>query len=127
MDIRDDPANIEAELSVQAQCYGLPFGAFGIVCWLLTLTAIILVHLRCPLFTPWRWGQPYSSPDRIWAIFPFTMIIGPAIYTCIKCREEWMLVLIAIGQLTPWSVKIYNDGYAGGVTEERNRFYLTLV
>ncbi|CAG8637586.1 3244_t:CDS:2, partial [Paraglomus brasilianum] len=127
MYIRDNPpANIEDELSVQAQCYGLPFGAFGIVCWLLTLFSIALVYIKCPLFTPWRWGQTYRTPERLWAIFPFTMIIGPTIYTCIKCRGEWMVVLIAIGQLTPWSVKVFNDGYAGGVTEDRNKFYLTL-
>ena len=39
-----------------------------------------------------------------------SMTLGPAIYTCVKCRAEWEVTLIALSQLTPWSFKIMNDG-----------------
>lgn len=91
-------------------CYGLPFGIFGIFCWCITTLGIILIHKNISLFTPWKWDEPHESQNALFLIIESVMIIGPVIYTCTKCRTEWEIVLMAIGHLTTWGFAIINDG-----------------
>ncbi|CAG8809005.1 968_t:CDS:2, partial [Cetraspora pellucida] len=99
------------QLAQQASCYGLPYGIFGIVCWTLSLCSISLAKVRIPLFSPWLWCESYKAQNPIMAIIVTALTVGPIIYTCIHCHEEWMIVLIALEQLTPWSLKFLYDAW----------------
>ncbi|CAG8515949.1 4338_t:CDS:1, partial [Scutellospora calospora] len=99
------------ELASQVSCYGLPYGFFGIICWSLSLCCIALAKVRFPLFSPWLWFKPYKAQHPLMAIIVTIMTVGPTIYTCIHCHGELMIVLIAIGQLTPWSLKFVYDAW----------------
>ncbi|GBC08762.1 hypothetical protein RclHR1_08360008 [Rhizophagus clarus] len=101
------------ELAAQASCYGLPYGIFGIFCWLITLFSTFLVHVDCPIFAPWKWfgnKRGYHVQGPCLTFFSSILILGPAIYTCLNCKSDWKMLLVALGQLTPWSFKIMNDG-----------------
>ncbi|CAJ0834063.1 14480_t:CDS:2 [Entrophospora sp. SA101] len=98
------------ELLQQTACYGLPYGIFGISCWAFTIFSVALTYLDFPLFSPWRWCKPYKSQDPLLAVIISAMVLGPAIYTCVYCHGEWQVILLAVGQLTPWSFKMLNDG-----------------
>ncbi|CAB4489600.1 uncharacterized protein OCT59_011432 [Rhizophagus irregularis] len=98
------------ELAAQASCYGLPYGIFGIFCWCFTFFSAALVHANCPILMPWRWGKKYRVQGRYILIISSILILGPAINTCFKCKSDWIMILVALGQLTPWSFKIMNDG-----------------
>ncbi|CAG8461307.1 9001_t:CDS:2 [Diversispora eburnea] len=102
---------VPAELATQATCYGLPFGMFGIFCWSFTFFSVSLTHANCPVFTPWKWGKDYKAQSALLMTVSTILILGPTIYTCFKCRSEWIMLLVALGQLTPWSLKIMNDGF----------------
>jgi hypothetical protein len=39
------------------------------------------------------------------------MVIVPAIRTCIKCRGEWYMLLISLGQLSSWGFALVLDGF----------------
>ncbi|CAG8782233.1 8551_t:CDS:1, partial [Dentiscutata erythropus] len=54
------------------------------------------------------------------------MTIGPTIYTCLRCREEWILIVLAVGQLSPWAFKIVNDAMASRSNNDfgRDKIYL---
>ncbi|CAG8584726.1 2033_t:CDS:1 [Paraglomus occultum] len=41
------------------------------------------------------------------------LTLGPTTYTCIRCYGDWPIVFIALGQLAPWSFKMFNDGARG--------------
>ncbi|CAG8589030.1 5765_t:CDS:2 [Ambispora gerdemannii] len=99
------------KLKHETECYGLPYGVFGLVCWGLTLISIILTYVNIPLISPWRWGKKYKRQKPAMLFISAVTTIGPVIYTGIACRADWMSILMAIGQLTPWSLKIANDGY----------------
>ncbi|RIA98334.1 hypothetical protein C1645_750288 [Glomus cerebriforme] len=100
----------EPTLAEQASCYGLPYGIFGIVCWTFSFSSIFLTYINCPMFSPHRWGNRYEAQGPWMTFITACFILGPAIFTCINCKAEWMMTLVAIGQLTPWSFKIMNDG-----------------
>ncbi|CAG8535567.1 25685_t:CDS:2 [Dentiscutata erythropus] len=104
-------SNFSEEIAEQAACYGLPYGIFGVICWFLSLCSISLTKVRFPLFSPWLWFEYYKAQNPIMAIIVTVMTIGPTIYTCIHCHGEWMIVLIALGQLTPWSLKFLYDAW----------------
>nr|CAG8573378.1 1553_t:CDS:2 [Entrophospora candida] len=124
------------ELLQQTTCYGLPYGIFGIACWALTIFGVALTYFNFPLFTPWRWGKPYKSQDPLLAVIISAMVLGPVTYTCIYCHGEWQIILLAVGQLTPWSFKMMNDGLrarsviAGGNKQQDphniNALYITI-
>ncbi|CAB4378380.1 hypothetical protein RhiirA1_460134 [Rhizophagus irregularis] len=101
------------ELAAQASCYGLPYGIFGIFCWWFTFFSASLVHANCPIFAPWRWGKSYRVQGPYLTIMTSILILGPAIYTCFKCKSDWIMILVALGQLTPWAFKLMNDGFKG--------------
>src|SRR2546429_679008 len=88
-------------------CYGLPYGIFGLICWSLSFFSNFLLYCKIPLFSPWKWGKPYESQSYFFAFIAFTITIGPTIYTCIRCREEWILIVLAIGQLSPWLLRCF--------------------
>lgn len=39
------------------------------------------------------------------------MVIVPTIRTCIKCRGEWYMLLISLGQLSSWGFALVLDGF----------------
>ncbi|CAG8571619.1 744_t:CDS:1 [Paraglomus brasilianum] len=47
------------------------------------------------------------------AFLAAALTLGPTTYTCIRCYADWPIVLIALGQLAPWSFKMFNDGARG--------------
>ncbi|CAB4413419.1 unnamed protein product [Rhizophagus irregularis] len=88
------------ELAAQASCYGLPYGIFGIFCWCFTFFSAALVHANCPILMSWRWGKKYRVQGRyILIISSILILLGPAIYTCFKCKSDWIMILVALGQL----------------------------
>ncbi|CAG8740205.1 36089_t:CDS:1, partial [Racocetra persica] len=53
----------------------------------------------------------------------------PTIFTCIRCKGYWPFTVTAIGQLSPWSFKMFNDGMAAMLKareedNEKNRNYV---
>ncbi|CAG8436087.1 9357_t:CDS:2 [Diversispora eburnea] len=100
-------------LSQTASCYGLPYGIFGIVCWVITFSGTALTYANFPLFSPWQWGKDYKPQDPLLLVIIGGMVIGPTCYTCASCRAEWELILIALGQLSPFALKIISDGFVG--------------
>ncbi|CAG8566208.1 12781_t:CDS:2 [Ambispora leptoticha] len=108
----EDMSSLSDELADQASCYGLPYGILGIVCWSLFFICIIFTHLNVPLFSPWRWCDgDYQAQTWGMAIFTAFLTIGPAVYTCFRCGGTWIMLLMTLAQLTPWSFKIMNDGF----------------
>ncbi|CAG8546982.1 10385_t:CDS:2 [Ambispora gerdemannii] len=107
----DNRSELSDELADQASCYGLPYGIFGLVCWTLFFYSIILTYANCPLCSPCRWGEPYKEQKLSLATFATVLTVGPVVFTCIRCRGEWIMTLMTLGQLTPWSFKIMNDGF----------------
>uniref|UniRef100_U9SY70 Uncharacterized protein n=4 Tax=Rhizophagus irregularis TaxID=588596 RepID=U9SY70_RHIID len=97
------------ELAHQASCYGLPYGIFGIICWVLSYLCISLAYFNYPLFSPWMWNKQYKSQNMCFGILLSIMTIVPAIYTCVRCRGEWM------------SFKMLNDGIIS-VVEYKNTY-----
>src|SRR6185312_1594433 len=83
------------------------------ICWSLSILAIALTYADISLFTFWRCCKPYKSQNSFMAFLAAVMTLGPATYTCIRCYADWPIVLIALGQLTPWSFKMFNDGARG--------------
>ncbi|CAG8820992.1 21107_t:CDS:1, partial [Dentiscutata erythropus] len=109
----------EDMLEKQVACYGLPFGTFGSICWALSTASSLLLYVNIPLFSPWKWGKPHQSQTP-WIFFISSVLtIGPTISTCIRCKDYWPFTVIAIGQLSPWSFKMFNDGLASS-TKEHN-------
>ncbi|CAG8572520.1 7728_t:CDS:2 [Cetraspora pellucida] len=110
-------------------CYALPFGVFGFICWALSLLSnFFILFGNLPLFSPWLWCRPaYQSQNLSFAFIAFVMTIGPTIYTCIRCREEWVLIVSAVGQLSPWAFKMINDATASKSENsfDRDNFYTT--
>lgn len=98
------------ELKEETICYGLPFGAFGIACWFISIAVIISTYYNRPLFSPWNWKKPYRGQMLFAIPFMAILTVGPIIFTVIKCYRSWIMVFITLGQLTPWSFKIMNDG-----------------
>ncbi|CAG8837203.1 23274_t:CDS:1, partial [Racocetra persica] len=108
-------------------CYALPYGVFGIFCWSFSfLSNVCIVFGNLPLFAPWLWRQdPYKSQSIKFAFISFLMTIGPTIYTCIRCREEWVLIVSAVGQLSPWAFKLILDAVTSKQNGfERDNFYM---
>ncbi|CAG8668989.1 3855_t:CDS:2 [Funneliformis caledonium] len=120
-------------LKHDAACYGLPYGYFGIVCWASTLVSMILIYVNCPLFSPTKWCKPYKRQKPSRMAISAVMTVVPVIYTCIRCKGEWMSMFMAFGQLTPWSLKLINDCYVtkiGDETESKYRligFAMTII
>ncbi|CAG8468904.1 4977_t:CDS:2, partial [Scutellospora calospora] len=110
----------EEMIGKQVVCYGLPFGTFGFVCWTLSFISSLLLYCNFPLFSPWKWGKPYQSQTLLWAFISAALTIGPNIYTCVQCKGYWPLTVIAIGQLSPWSFKMFNDGMASMLISKIN-------
>ncbi|GBB94085.1 hypothetical protein RclHR1_02290011 [Rhizophagus clarus] len=108
--VTDIPPNFRNKFSQEVSCYALPYGFFGIISWSLAFITIFLTYANIPLFSCWRWRKPYRSQGPIIAVISSAMVVLPAIYTCIKCDGNWEIILIALGQLTPWSFKMLNDG-----------------
>jgi len=50
------------------------------------------------------------------AVIAAAMTLGPTIYTCFHCSGDLAVLLLAVGQLTPWSFKMLNDGARGSQT-----------
>ncbi|CAG8669567.1 3569_t:CDS:1 [Dentiscutata erythropus] len=110
-----------------ASCYALPYGIFGFTCWTLSLLSnFFIIFGNLPLFTPWLWRKEvYESQSIYFAFIASLMTIGPAIYTCIRCHEEWILIILAVGQLSPWAFKMINDAEASKSNYlDRDYFYL---
>ncbi|GBC08763.1 hypothetical protein RclHR1_08360009 [Rhizophagus clarus] len=118
------------ELAAQASCYGLPYGIFGISCWFITFFSASLVHVDCPIFAPWKWfgNKRYQVQGLCLTFTSSILILGPAIFTCLKCKSDWKMFLVALGQLTPWSFKIMNDGLKIEIDNQKNqklgKFYI---
>ncbi|CAG8550929.1 5399_t:CDS:2 [Paraglomus occultum] len=107
----------EVDLKRGAYCYGLPYGYFGLICWGLSILAIALTYANITLFTFWRGCRPYYKSQSGWmALVAATMTLGPTIYTCYHCSGDYTVMLLAIGQLTPWGFKMLNDGARGSQT-----------
>jgi len=57
-------------------------------------------------------------------------MVGPTVYTCLRCSAEWPVVFLAIGQLAPWSFKMLNDGFQSykksPTKKTRDKFYLII-
>ncbi|CAG8508101.1 11081_t:CDS:2, partial [Paraglomus brasilianum] len=105
------------KLQHEANCYGLPYGYFGLVCWALSILAISLTYANFTLFACWRGCQPYYKSQSSWmAVIAAAMTLGPTIYTCFHCSGDLAVLLLAVGQLTPWSFKMLNDGARGSQT-----------
>ncbi|CAG8811294.1 27385_t:CDS:2, partial [Gigaspora margarita] len=102
----------EEMLAQQVVCYGLPYGTFGLICWILSTASSLLLYVNFPLFSPWKWRKPHQSQALWLALISSALTIGPTIHTCIQCKNYWPFTVIAIGQLSPWSFKIFNDGLA---------------
>ncbi|CAG8669386.1 17686_t:CDS:1 [Cetraspora pellucida] len=104
----------------QVVCYGLPFGTFGFICWTLSFVSSLLLYLNFPLFSPWKWCKPYQSQGLLIALISATFTIGPTIFTCLRCKGYWPFTVIAIGQLSPWSFKMFNDGVAAMIKNDQD-------
>lgn len=79
------------------------------ICWALSFIAVTLTRKNITMFAPWKWRVDYKPQGPIKAVIASAMTLGPAIYTIIKCYDEWEVTAIVLGQLTPWSFKILND------------------
>ncbi|CAG8543516.1 8555_t:CDS:2 [Ambispora gerdemannii] len=121
-----DYSGISDELADQASGYGLPYGIFGITNWSLFFLSILLTYANCPLISIWRWGKPYKKQNPYLAIFASVATIGPIIFTCIYCNGKLVIVLMALGQLTPWSFKIMNDGFRSQQVDETDSSHINL-
>ncbi|CAG8508273.1 35704_t:CDS:2, partial [Racocetra persica] len=113
----------------EALCYGLPYGTFGTIDWFITIVEIALTYANLSLYSPWKWGKKwgkkYERPKLKSLLFSSIKVIGPVIYSIVTCHSNWTMVLIAIGQLIPWSIKIANDGYASKVGDDLEKNYRT--
>ncbi|CAG8647115.1 13290_t:CDS:2 [Ambispora gerdemannii] len=91
------PDNRE-EIAKSISCYGLPYGTWGLACWLFASVTTFLTYARPP-----------KRQDMPLFIAKIVMTVGPVIFTCIRCHGEWVFVLIACGKLAPWALKMLND------------------
>ncbi|CAG8533090.1 13001_t:CDS:1 [Gigaspora margarita] len=86
-----------------------------------------MIFGNIPLFSPCQWREPiYKSQSIVLAFFAFIMTIGPTINTCLRCHDEWILILLAVGQLSPWAFKLLNDAVTSKINNDLSRddFYL---
>src|ERR1051325_5617250 len=104
------PPEFRIKFTQEVSCYALPYGIFGLVSWVLVFISTFLTYVNCPPFACWQWCRTYRSQGPVTAILFSSMIVLPVVYTCIKCKAEWEMLLVALGQLTPWSFKMLNDG-----------------
>ncbi len=89
----------------QRLCYQLPYGIFGILGWFFSTLVIIVRCIR-------RSNEPSRLRERLFpCITSGIMVIVPAIRTCIKCRGEWYMLLISLGQLSSWGFALVFDGF----------------
>ncbi|CAG8478463.1 10074_t:CDS:2 [Diversispora eburnea] len=91
--------------------YGLPFGTLGLIIWTFSFYANFLLYCNIPPISVWLWGKPYKSQSLFPAFFAFVFIAGPTAYTCYACRQEWRLIILAIGQISPWAFKTREKFY----------------
>ncbi|RHZ56884.1 hypothetical protein Glove_396g102 [Diversispora epigaea] len=105
----DEFKNFTTKIS---ESYGLPFGTLGLIIWIFSFYSNFLLYCNIPPISVWHWGKPYKSQSLFPAFFAFAFIAGPTICTCYFCRQEWILVILALGQLSPWAFKIYTDSFA---------------
>ncbi|CAG8528196.1 11808_t:CDS:1, partial [Cetraspora pellucida] len=110
-------------LKDEALCYGLPYGTFGTIDWFITIVEIALTYANIPLYSPWKWGKKYERPKPKELLLKSAKVILPVIYSIVTCHTNWTTVLIAIGQLIPWSIKIANDGYVSKVGDDLEKTY----
>ncbi|RHZ74604.1 hypothetical protein Glove_220g21 [Diversispora epigaea] len=86
------------EIAKSISCYGLPYGTWGLACWLVASVTTFLTYAR-----------PRKRQFMPLFIVKIVMTVGPVIFTCIRCHGEWVFVLIACGKLAPWALKMLND------------------
>src|SRR6185312_13711509 len=127
----DDDKVYLAKLASASQCYGLPYGYFGLICWGLSIVTISLTFANISLLTLWKCCQPSYKSLQLYLALPITaLMVGPTVYTCLRCSAEWPVVFLAIGQLAPWSFKMLNDGFQSykksPTKKTRDKFYLII-
>ncbi|KAF0540207.1 hypothetical protein F8M41_006596 [Gigaspora margarita] len=110
-------------------CYSLPYGIFGFICWFLSLLSnFFIIFGNIPLFSPWQWREPtYKSQSIVLAFIAFITTIGPTINTCLRCHDEWILIVLAVGQLSPWAFKLINDAVTSKINNKLSRDYFYLA
>ncbi|RHZ77494.1 hypothetical protein Glove_177g28 [Diversispora epigaea] len=88
----------------QLLCYGLPYGIIGIIGWLFSILKTF-IHLIYPGKQTWYRERLSKWCGRQLSLYLLTIIssvieIGPVIYTSIKCRGEWSIILVSLGNLS---------------------------
>ncbi|RIB07727.1 hypothetical protein C2G38_2112901 [Gigaspora rosea] len=106
-------------------CYSLPYGIFGFICWFLSLISnFFIIFGNIPLFSPCQWrDDSYKSQSIALALIAFILTIGPTINTCLRCHDEWILIVLAVGQLSPWAFKLINDAVTSRINNDFSRDY----
>ncbi|KAI9768675.1 MAG: hypothetical protein M1839_003983 [Geoglossum umbratile] len=83
----------------QIQCYSLPYGAIGFVSHILTYwTLFCMVKGIRPLM----FWKPITK--RLWGVWlaatMLVLTISVSVWTIVRCREDWQLLVIAVWKLT---------------------------
>jgi hypothetical protein len=92
-------ANKSPGTAGQIQCYSLPYGAIGFVSHILTYwTLFCIVGGRRPLM----FWKPVTG--RLWGVWltatMLVLTISISVWTIVRCREDWQLLVIAVWKLT---------------------------
>jgi hypothetical protein len=90
------PRSISIEDLVE--CYGLPYGGIGFLSHILTYYTIICVGAGQRPLAPWL-RLRHSHFDIFLAIISLIGTVVITIYTGVRCRGEWQIVLLAISKL----------------------------
>ncbi|KAF8660104.1 hypothetical protein AX16_001662 [Volvariella volvacea WC 439] len=87
------------DLKSEIECYSLPYGGLGFVSHFLTYYTLLCLWLgRSPLW-PFR-KATCSKWDLALALTSLITTTALAIYTMVKCRDTWQLLVIAVWKLS---------------------------
>ncbi|CAG8528029.1 9142_t:CDS:1 [Cetraspora pellucida] len=82
-------SNKAIEFVDEITCYALPYGTWGVACWLVSSITTVYVYARPPKTNKWL------------LILKVISLLGPVILTCIRCNHHWTFILIAVSKLAP--------------------------
>lgn len=83
----------------EIKCYSLPYGGLGFASHFLTYYAIICLWFGHSPLAPWR-RVKYSKFDFILGFSGLAITLGLSIFTIIKCKNTWQLLVIAVWKMT---------------------------
>jgi hypothetical protein len=82
----------------EIQCYSIPYGGIGFASHILTYYTLTCLILGKKPLCPTR-PLKHIFLDSVLAIFTFIITVGVAIFTIIRCQNQWEYMLIAIWKI----------------------------